>query len=356
MNLTLPSEPWVSWLISAGIFLASIGVALASRFLLGLALKIASQRTRTALDDLIIRAMAPPVFLGLLGLGLWLALTRLSELDSYSDIINKALVVIAIFLGTVVAARVVDALLTWYGQEVAHRTSTDIDNRMLPIIRRVSSLAIYGVALMLVLDKLSVNITPLVAGLGIGGLAVAIALQSTLSNFLAGTYVVSDAVIRKGHYIMLDSGQEGLVEDIGWRSTKIRHWQGNLIVLPNSKLADAVVTDYEAIDIAKAFNIVCGVSYDSDLEKVEKVVLEVAGFIQQQLKEGAKDFSPSVRFKEFGESNVNFAVVLKSVDRSSQYLLKHEFIKALHRRFKEEGINIEYPVRRIYLTGGESTK
>jgi small-conductance mechanosensitive channel len=356
MIFTLPAEPWVSWLISAGIFLASLGVALASRFLLGMALKIAAHRTRTELDDLIIRALVPPVFLGLLGLGLWLALSRLSELDKYADIINNSFIVIAILLGTVVAARVIDALLTWYGLEVAHRTSTDVDNRMLPIIRRVSSIVIYGVALMLVLDKLSVNITPLVAGLGIGGLAVAIALQSTLSNFLAGTYVVSDAVIRKGHYIMLDSGQEGLVEDIGWRSTKIRHWQGNLIVLPNSRLADAVVTDYEAIDIAKAFNIVCGVGYGSDLEKVEKVVLEVARSTQQHFKEGAKDFEPSVRFKEFGESNVNFAVVLKAVDRSSQYLLKHEFIKALHRRFKEENIIIEYPVRRIYMTGAEGNK
>jgi small-conductance mechanosensitive channel len=127
-------------------------------------------------------------------------------------------------------------------------------------------------------------------------------------------------------------------------------------VLPNSKLADAVVTDFEAIDIAKAFNIVCGVSYDSDLEKVERIVLEVARSIQQNFREGAKDFEPSVRFKEFGESNINFAVVLKAVDRGSQYLLKHEFIKALHRRFKAEGINIEYPVRRVLLTGGEGTK
>ncbi len=197
---------------------------------------------------------------------------------------------------------------------------TDIDNRLLPLLRRVSTVVIYAIGLLIILDQLHVNISPILAGLGIGGLAVALALQPTLSNFLAGTYVMSDAVIHVGDYIMLENGPEGMVEDIEWRSTKLRHWQGNLLILPNSKLAEAIVTDYEKPEQSMLFTVDCGVSYDSDLQRVERVTIEVAETVLGRLSEGDKCFKPLVRFKEFGDSNINFAVVLKAVDRAGHFV------------------------------------
>ncbi len=347
--ITISTE-WKNWLISAGILLASLLLALLSRFVLPPLVAALTHKTKTVLDDLLVKALLPPVSIALIIAGIWLALSRLSELQSCMEQINKTFIVIAILLTAITIARLLNAILNWYGGEIAHRTATDTDNKLLPVFGRVGNVVIYAVALMFILDKLGINISPLIAGLGIGGVAVAVAIQPTLSNFLAGTYVISDSVIRKGHYIMLDSGQEGLVEDIGWRTTKIRHWQGNLIVLPNSRLADAVVTDFEAAELAKVFAVACGVSYDSDLDKVEKVAIEVAQEIISRCPEASKDFKPVVRYKEFGDSNINFTVVLKSVDRVSQFPLKHEFIKALHLRFKQEGILIEYPVRKLLLT------
>jgi small-conductance mechanosensitive channel len=347
--ITISAE-WKNWLISAGIFLFFLLLALILRFVLPPIIAVLTHRTKTLLDDLIVKALFPPAFFALIVTGVWIALTRLSELQDYNEQISKATIVIAILLAAVAIARLLNAIIAWYSNEIANRTSTDTDNKLLPVFSRVGNVVIYAIALMFILDKLTINISPLIAGLGVGGLAVAVALQPTLSNFLAGTYVISDSVIRKGHYIMLDSGQEGLVEEIGWRITKIRHWQGNLIVLPNSKLADAVVTDFEAAEPAKVFAVACGVSYDSDLDKVERIALEVAQEIIARCPEAPKDYEPSVRFKEFGDSNINFTVVLKSVDRVSQFPLKHEFIKALHLRFKQEGITIEYPVRKLLLT------
>jgi small-conductance mechanosensitive channel len=254
---------------------------------------------------------------------------------------------------TVAAVRVVHVIMLWYGIEIAPKTKSDIDNKIVPLLQRVSKVLIYSIGLLIILDQLNVNISPILAGLGIGGLAVALALQSTLSNFLAGTYVISDGIIHAGDYVMLEGGPEGYVEDIGWRSTKLRNWQGNLIILPNSKLAEAIVTDFEKPDKAMIFTVDCGVSYESDLSKVERVTLEVANETMQKLPEGAKDFQAVVRFKEFGDSNVIFAVVLKSVDRICQFSLKHQFIKALHKRFGEERITIEYPVRRLYFGEGQ---
>jgi len=342
-------DPWVRWAISGGIFLLFLGIAFASRFILTQLTVLIAHRTKTSLDDLIINALRTPLFLGFIVLGIWLAVVQVPELDKHQDIAHKVAVVLYIGIAAMAVARIIDALMSWYGSEIATRTHTDIDDKLLPVFKRVEKVIVYSIAFMIILDRLNVNISPLIAGLGIGGLAVALALQPTLVNFLAGTYVTTDAVIRKDHYIVLDSGQEGYVEEIGWRITKIRSWDGNLIVLPNSRLAEAIVTDFEVPSPPMLFRVECGVSYDSDLEKVEKVALEVAREVMQKFPEGAKDFEPVVRFKNFGDSNIDFAVVLKAVNRMAHFPLKSEFIKALHRRFNEEGIEIQYPARKIYF-------
>jgi small-conductance mechanosensitive channel len=356
MDFFSSTEPWIQWVISAGIFTLFILVAILSRFILRAYVYKIAKHTKTILDDLIIKALTGPVFAIIITAGLWIAVVRLPEIENFTDIIHKIFITIYIFIVAVAVIRILHALLSWYSAEMAHRTKTTFDDRMIPIIRRVIDIFIYAIALMIVLSQLGIDITPMLAGLGIGGLAVALALQSTLSNFLSGTYVITDAVIQKGHYILLDSGQEGTVEDIGWRTTKIRHWQGNLIVLPNNKLADAAIIDFEKPEAPMIFTVDCGVSYDSDLEKVERVSIEVAKSIMDNSPLGARDFTPLVRFKQFGDSNINFAIMLKGIDRISQYALKHDFIKALHKRFAEEGIEIQYPARKIYYADNFPTE
>jgi small-conductance mechanosensitive channel len=347
MEFLSSGEPWVKWVISAGIFALFVLLAFASRFILNGIMHPFAKRTKTILDDLIIKALTGPVFALMIAAGLWIAVTRLPEVANYVSTIHKVFIIIYIGIAAVAVVRITHAILSWYTTEIAPKTKTEFDDRLIPILRRVADVIIYAIALMIVLDQLNINISPILASLGIGGLAVALALQPTLSNFLSGTYVISDSVIRKGDYIQLDGGPEGTVEDIGWRTTKIRHWQGNLIVLPNSKLSDAIVTDFERPESAMLFTVDCGVSYDSDLEQVERVSIEVAKNLLENHPLGAKDFTPVLRFKAFGDSNINFAVTLKGIDRAAQYTIKHDFIKALHKRFKAEGIDIQYPVRKL---------
>ncbi len=351
MEFLTSGEPWVKWVVSGGIFAIFLLVALASKFILNSVVGLFTRRTKTILDDLIVKSLTGPIFAFLVAGGLWIAITRLLEAPNYEDIIHKVFIIIFVGIAAVAVVRVTHALLSWYTTEVAPHTKSEFDDRLIPILRRVSDIIIYAIALMIALDRLGISISPLLASLGIGGLAVALALQPTLSNFLSGTYVISDAIIRKGDYIQLDSGPEGTVEEIGWRITKIRHWQGNLIVLPNSKLSDAIVTDFERPEVSMLFSVDCGVSYDSDLEKVERIVIEVASSVMKIFPEGEKDFTPIVRFNKFDDSNVNFSVVLKAVNRGAHFALKHHFIKALHKRFQSEGIVIEFPVRRLYFSG-----
>jgi small-conductance mechanosensitive channel len=349
IDLSNLSAEWVRWGISAAIFVFFILLAFASKFIITKIIHMLTHRTKTILDDLLVKALAWPFIVVLITAGLWIALARLPELDKYLSTIHQIFIIIYICLATVAIIRVAHALLTWYGTEVAARTKTDIDDHLIPILKRVGDAVIYIIALMIILDQLGVPINTLLASIGIGGLAVALALQPTLSSFVAGTYIMTDAAIRKGDYIMLESGQEGTVEDIGWRSTKIRHWQGNLIILPNSKLAESIVTDFDKPEAAMQFSIDCGVSYDSDLEKVERIATDVARKLLDNHPSGVEGFEPIVRFKQFGDSNINFSVVLKGKDRSAQFILKHEFIKELSKRFQKEGIEIQYPARKLFF-------
>jgi small-conductance mechanosensitive channel len=199
----------------------------------------------------------------------------------------------------------------------------------------------------MLLDYLGISITPMVAGLGLGGLAVALALQPTLSNFFAGTQIVLDHVVRVGDYIELDSGVKGYVTDIGWRSTRIRTAFNNMVIVPNSRLADSVITNYYGPSMELAVLVEAGVSYSSDLVQVEGVAREVAKEVIDELDEAVKTFEPWFGYEEFGDSNINFWIWLQAKDRFASFRVKSELMKRLKSRFDQEGITINYPVRHL---------
>ena len=199
---------------------------------------------------------------------------------------------------------------------------------------------------MIILDTLGVSISPLLGGLGITGLAVALALQPTLGNFFAGTYVTADGAINIGDFIELNGGPAGNVIEVGWRSTKIRTIYNNLVVIPNSVLADTIVTNYQSPNDAMSVIVGCGVSYDSDLSQVESIALETASSVVSSSSYAA-DFDPIVNFKSFGDSNIDFYIFARAKDRGASFKLTSELIKAIHAEFTKQSIEINYPVRKL---------
>ena len=135
--------------------------------------------------------------------------------------------------------------------------------------------------------------------------------------------------------------------DVSWRSTKIRDRFNNLIMIPNSKIMESIMTNYVSQSTVVTIIVPCGVSYESNLEEVERVSLEVANGVREEVEEAVDDFEPVVRFSDFGESNIDFNVIMQASDRLGSFVVKHELIKRLHLRFREEGIEINYPVRRL---------
>jgi len=208
-----------------------------------------------------------------------------------------------------------------------------------------TSVAILGV--LVILNGLGLSITPMLTALGVGGLAVALALQEPLANFFAGLFITLAGQIRVGDYVKLDSGQEGYVVDFSWRSTRLRVLANNLILVPNAKLAQAIVVNHNLPSQEMAVLVEVGVDYDSDLQHVERVVIDVGCEVMRRVTGAVPDFQPFIRYHTFGESSIDFTVILRAKEFVDQYLVKHEFVKRLHRRFNDEGIVIPFPIRTI---------
>lgn len=305
-----------------------------------------ADKTKTILDDLIVDAMDLPLTIWLTGLGIYIAayFSGLTALPIV-ELLVKEFVIVAM---AITVFKLLNAFLHWYVVEIAPKKNLSLGG-IESTIRRVGTLVIIAITLIMMLDSAGIEVSPLIASLGIAGLAVALAFQDTLGNFFAGIHISIDRPIKEGDYIMLETGHEGHVVKIGWRSTQIRQTANNIIVVPNSKLAANIITNYNSPDKSTRVLVPVSVSYDSDLEKVERVATEVAKDVQQSAEGAHKDHVPYIRYTAFGDSGITFNVVLWARDYTERFAITHEFIKKLHRRFRQEGIEIPYPKRDIYI-------
>ncbi|MBC8280223.1 MAG: mechanosensitive ion channel family protein [Chloroflexi bacterium] len=309
--------------------------------------------TPTDLDSRLVKSVRWPLTLGILALGAYLAVTisfdlTSSERDRADDIARGLGVVVGITLVVGLLSSAID----WYLASLSTRANHVVDLRLFPLIRRVGGVIIYGIGALLVMDVMDINISPLIAGLGLGGLAVALAIQPTLANLFAGTYVMTEGVIATGDYIELESGMAGYVVEVGWRSTRIRTWGNNLVVVPNARFAETIITNYQQPVPAVNVYVTCGVSYDSDLDHVEEICREVMDDLVQNDRNAIRSYGSWFAFDAFGESNVDFWLFMQARDRIASFNLQSALIKNLHRQFRTENIVINYPVRTLQFPDG----
>jgi len=261
----------------------------------------------------------------------------------FNQIVEKILLILFIISLTWISSNIIINILNSYLQEKAEIPPS------VSIFEIFVKILIFFIGFILILNTLNINITPFITSLGIAGLAIGLALQDTLSNFFAGIHILMTKQIKPGDYIALDSGIEGFVEDITWRNTTIRQISNNIVIVPNSKLASSIITNYFLPDKELAVLVQLGVSYNSDLEKVERVTIEVAKEVMKEVAGGVPEFEPFIRYHNFGDFSINFTVVLRAKSYTERYSLVHEFIKKLHKRYKQEGIEIPFPIRTVYM-------
>ncbi len=221
---------------------------------------------------------------------------------------------------------------------------------------------IYASSALIILQYYGISIAPIITAMGVGGMAVAFGVQETVANVFSGLHIIITRQVKINDYIKLSSGEEGRVTDINLRFTTITPAaDGSVIVIPNKNIAGAVITNFSRPrdDVGIVINM--GVAYDSDLEKVERVTLEVARAVQTKWddynpNDRSSALHPAVLFQDFGESSINFWAVLHGSVYTKQLKIKHEFIKAITQRYREEGIEIPFPIRTVMLPDSNADK
>jgi len=329
------------WLYIVIILAVSLLVAKLIHFILETYMKKLTEKTKTDIDDKILQVLIKPIYILTLLAGLQLSLSSVSYIRGYEGIVSHIFFLLYVLIISKAVADIFKIFVfKWLSVSKRFKKTPQL-------INRIVSAFVYLIAILVVLDYFHISITPLIATLGIGGLAIGLALQSTLSNFFAGIYVISDKYINVGDFIEMGD-ISGWVEDISWRSTRIRTLGNDIYVIPNDKLANSIVknTSEPVSSVTVAVN--CGVAYGSNLEKVEKVTLKTAKQVIKTSDVADKNAEPSMFFTDFGDSNINFVVYLKAVEASKKKKLAHEFIKALNKAFEKERIEISWPVVKVY--------
>ncbi|MFH1478787.1 MAG: mechanosensitive ion channel domain-containing protein [Candidatus Omnitrophota bacterium] len=302
-----------------------------------------AKKTKSNLDDILIGALNFPLVLLIFVSGAFIV-ERLSPLALDNDLTRYF--VVAIKTTTVVAIVIfLDKLSNNFIQNYSGKV--DILRTSGGVARGFVRIIVIGLGLLILLDSFGVSITPLLASLGIGSLAVALALQPTLENLFAGIQLIIDKPIKVGQFIKIDSGEEGYVHKVGWRSTWIRMLPNNVVVIPNKQLVSSKILNYYYPETEMAVLVQVGVHYSSDLEHVEKVTIEVAKETLKETQGGVPSFEPFIRYHTFNDFSIDFTVILRAKEFVDNYLIKHEFIKRLHERYKKEAIVIPYPIRAI---------
>lgn len=311
---------------------------LVEAFLVGRLRKLA-ERTAWEGDDIAIDGLRGLVRLGGLLAGLHLAVGLWPLTPGLANLLHKAVTTAAILVATVLVARIATGLVKLYTRGVEGVVPST------SIFLSLTRIAVLVLGTLIALQSLGISIAPILTALGVGGLATALALQPTLSNLFSGIQILASRAIKPGDFIRLGTGEEGYVHDISWRIATIRTTANNLILVPNAKLADAVVTNFHATDAQLALVVPLTVAYDSDMGQVERVTLEIAREVQAQVPGGVPDHQPIFRIAGLGDSAIQINVVLRVKEWGDQALVRHEFLGRILAAFAREGIEIPFPQR-----------
>jgi len=313
----------------------------------GVALRLAqrlAEKTDTRMDDMVIGSVRVPSVYWCVAIGLYFGLAFSELPEKYIRHLSTVIYVIVIVSVTLTLANMAGRVFRNY----LRRSELPIKSSGLAYGTLKGTILAAG--FLIVLNVLGISIAPLLTALGVGGLAVALALQDTLANLFAGLHILVEKSVRVGDFIKLESGQEGYVEDITWRTTRVRMLSNNIVVIPNSKFSQSIVTNYYLPEKRMSLLIAIGVSYDADPDRIEQLLLDETTASVGEIPGLLGEPPPAVRFiPGFGESSLDFTLICQVAEFVDQYLVQHELRRRIFRRFRLEGIEIPFPQRTVHI-------
>lgn len=340
----------VDLLIATGAGLIATAGLLALRRLVLRMLAVRVRRTEAKVDNLALAAFRLPSLLWCLALGLYIGLALIPSMPRKTEqLVDHGLATLLIVSMTLAAGQFLANVISSYADRL--RLEIGVTGLTTALVKS----AIYLSGGLILMNTLGISITPILTALGVGGLAVGLALRDSLANLFAGIHILVEKPLRVGDYIKLESGQEGYVVDIGWRTTRIRMLPNNMIVVPNTKLAESIVTNYHLPETRMSVLIPISVGYGSDPSRVESLLVDEAAGAVGEVPGLLAEPAPFVRFiPGFGESSLDFTLIVQVNEFVDQYLVQHELRKRILARFQKEGIDLPASQRMVPVGSGSA--
>ncbi len=340
----------VDLLIATGAGLIAAAGLLALRRLVLRMLAARVRRTEAKVDNLALAAFRLPSLLWCLALGLYIGLALIPSVPRKTEqLVDHGLATLLIISMTLAAGQFFANVISSYADRL--RLEIGVTGLTTALVKS----AIYLSGGLILMNTLGISITPILTALGVGGLAVGLALRDSLANLFAGIHILVEKPLRVGDYIKLESGQEGYVVDIGWRTTRIRMLPNNMIVVPNTKLAESIVTNYHLPETRMSVLIPISVSYGSEPSKIETVLVDEAAGAVGEVPGLLAEPAPFVRLiPGFGDSSLDFTLIVQVNEFVDQFLVQHELRKRILARFQKEGIDLPSPQRMVLVGSGSA--
>jgi len=308
------------------------------------------QRTNTDLDDILARRLRGPLALSCLASGLWYGAAELSLPAPYPWLLGGGLATAVVMLWTISLSATSHELLDWLAHH-RDRYATLVTDRTWPVFDIAAKTVIWGGGIYFVFLAWSVDLTGWLASAGIVGVAVGFASKDTLSNLIAGVFILADAPYKLGDYLVVDGSQRGEVVEIGIRTTRLKTRDDVEIIVPNAVMANSrIVNQSGGGDRSFRIRIKVGVAYGSDVDAVRDILEEIA-FAEPLMRESP---APRCRLRELGDSSLNYELMGWVDDPSLRGRCTDQVLAAIYKRLMAEGIEIPYPKRDVIISYAEA--
>ena len=336
-------------LLAILIFVASLLIAKIIKYLVNTVAPHLISKTQTTLDDEIIKAVNGPLQWFVVVIGVYIAIGTIESLaGSFNIWLEQLLLLAVIFIAAYLLSNIVNGLLNWYRNDIAPKTESDFDDAFLPFIQKVAGGIILVMAVLVALEQLDfIEITPLITGMGIIGIAVALAAKELLSNFFGSVAILSDRPYKVGDRVKIGGSDPGDVIEIGLRSTRMKTLDNRVIIVPNTNIANTRIMNYSMPDSHVVFEIKVGIAYGADVEKATRIMKAVALGTDGVLT----DPGPTVHVTELGNFAVKLLMLVPVRDYKLNWVVPDNIYRQVLKQYKSEGIEISYPVTNVIIKG-----
>ncbi len=301
-----------------------------------------AKRTATQVDDLIVEKVKPPFTYIIWLLGLEVSLRYLHLEGDRFDKIIKSLI---LFIITWVAVAVADVIMAAVLEKIVAKTETEVDDALAPLVTKTIKVVIWGIGLIWLLGVWQIDVRPILGGLGIAGLAIGFAVKDTLANIFGGVALILDRTIKVGDKVKLESGEMGFITDVGLRSTKLKTFNNELITIPNGQLVNSRIQNFGQPDPSLKVIVDFGVSYESDIDLVRKVVSQTIKSMEDVMDEPAVE----VLFLSMEDFYLKFSARFWVPDHSLAWEKQLEATDKIFKALKEAKIEIPFPIQTVYV-------